>query len=115
MEKNNYRLKMLLKASHDLERIYSYIVNDLFAENAANNLIVQIEKSIMRLKDFPFSCNLVKDEILKNKGYRRLIIDNYVVFYIVDETDEVVVIMRILYGPRNYQNLIREPSQVSYK
>lgn len=59
------------------------------------------------------SCNLVKDEILKNKGYRRLIIDNYVVFYIVDETDKVVVIMRILYAPRNYQNLIREPSQLA--
>lgn len=48
MEKNNYRLKMLPKASHDLEEIYSYIVNDLFAENAANNLMVQVEKSIMR-------------------------------------------------------------------
>lgn len=37
----------------------------------------------MRLKEFPFSCNYVADEYLRNKGYRKLIVDNYIVFYLI--------------------------------
>ncbi len=36
--------------------------------NAAVNLTNKIEMNIMRLKDFPLSCSLVEDDILKNKG-----------------------------------------------
>lgn len=60
----------------------------------------------MRLKDFPYSCSFVLDEPLKNRGYRKLIVDNYIVFYLVNEMEKQVVVMRILYGAQNYQNLL---------
>lgn len=82
---NKYTLKITPAAKEDLEKIYGYITNELYNESAAKNLLDKIEESFMRLKDFPFSCNFVADEFLKNKGYRKLIIDNYIGFYIVDE------------------------------
>ena len=60
----------------------------------------------MRLKEFPFSCNYVADEYLKSKGYRKLIIDNYIVFYLVEEENKQVIIMRVLYGKQKYENLL---------
>ncbi|WP_369010249.1 type II toxin-antitoxin system RelE/ParE family toxin [Oceanobacillus alkalisoli] len=60
----------------------------------------------MRLKDFPFSCNFVADEYLQKKGYRKLIIDNYVALYLVDEMEKEVVVMRVLYSRRKYEDLI---------
>lgn len=70
------------------------------------NLMDKIENAIKRLTRFPFSCNLVSDGFLKNKGYRKLIIDNYIVFYLVSEIEKQVIIMRILYGAIKYQNVL---------
>lgn len=106
MSENNFSLKFTSKANEDLEQIYSYISAKLFAEIAADKLLERIEGSIMRLKDFPYSCSFVLDEPLKNRGYRRLIVDNYIVFYLVNELDKQVVVMRILYGAQSYQNLL---------
>ena len=53
MSNNYYSLKLPPKASEDLDKIYSYISQELYAEIAAKNLLEKIETSIMRLQDFP--------------------------------------------------------------
>lgn len=106
MLEDNYSLQFTQKASEDLEQIYVYISEKLFADIAAERLLDKIENNIMRLRSFPYSCSYVLDELLKNKGYRKLIVDNYLVFYLVSNTEKQVVIMRILYGAQNYQDLL---------
>jgi len=106
MESRNYQIKFTPIAREDLEEIYRYISEKLDAEGAALNLMEKIERGIMRLKDYPFSCNYVEDEFLKRKGYRKLIIENYIVFYLVDEVSERVNVMRVLYGRQNYQSIL---------
>lgn len=106
MSENSYYLKFTPIASDDLEQIYRYISGKLLAETVADNLLEKIENGIMRLKEFPYSCSLVSDELLRNKGYRKLIVDNYIVFYLVNELEKQVVIMRILYGAQNYQTIL---------
>jgi addiction module RelE/StbE family toxin len=106
MPENNFNLKFSIKASDDLEQIYIYISEKLFADVAADKLLNKIESSIMRLKNFPYSCSFVLDDLLKSKGYRKLIVDNYIVFYLVNEIEKEVVIMRILFGAQNYQDML---------
>jgi len=106
MSGSSFHLKFTAIAYDDLEQIYSYISKKLLAETAADNLLEKIESSIMRLKKFPYSGSLVSDEPLRKRGYRKLIIDNYIVFYLVNEMDKQAVIMRILYGAQNYQNIL---------
>lgn len=106
MSKSSFHLKFTAVAYDDLEQIYSYISKKLLAETAADNLLGKIENSIMRLRDFPYSGSLVSDEPLKKRGYRKLIVDNYIAFYLVNEIDKQVVVMRILYGTQNYQNIL---------
>ena len=48
----------------------------------------RIEKEIMRLRELPFSCNYVVDEYLRNKDYRKLIVDNYIMFYLTNEDNK---------------------------
>ncbi|HET7579249.1 MAG TPA: type II toxin-antitoxin system RelE/ParE family toxin [Bacillales bacterium] len=105
MPENKYTVKIAPKAFEDLDEIYSYISDELYNEGAADSLLEKIETSIMRLKEFPFSCSFVTDEILKDKGYRKLIVENYIAFYLVREEKQVVV-MRVLYGGQKYQDLI---------
>ncbi|HQE65678.1 MAG TPA: type II toxin-antitoxin system RelE/ParE family toxin [Bacillota bacterium] len=106
MSKSSFHVKFTAAAYDDSEQIYSYISKKLLAETAADNLLEKIESSIMRLKKFPYSGSLVSDEPLRKRGYRKLIIDNYIVIYLVNEMDKQTVIMRILYGAQNYQNIL---------
>lgn len=106
MSNSNYTIKMTPKSVEDLDKIYSYIAEELFAEKSAKGILDRIEKSIMRLEEFPFSCNYVADEFLRNKGYRKLIIDNYIAFYLVYEKEKQVIIMRVLYGRQKYEHLL---------
>lgn len=106
MSEKKYKIKITPKANDDLDEIYKYIFEELFNLDAADNLMNKIEKSMMRLGEFPLSCSLVEDNVLKNKGYRKLIIDNYIAFYIVDDKEERVVIMRVLYSRQKYQNIV---------
>lgn len=106
MEGNNYTIKVTPKAFEDLDEIYGYIANDLYNEDAAGILMEKIETNIMRLKYYPFSCSYVSERLLKEKGYRKLIVDNYIVFHLVKEAENEVLIMRVLYAKQKYQDLI---------
>lgn len=103
---NRFRVAITKRAYEDLDSIYGYIKNDLKNENVALDLIDEIEKSILRLKDYPYSCCLVEDDKLKDQGYRKLIVKNYITFYLVSDEEKVVSIMRILYGRQDYKNMI---------
>ncbi|NLZ27343.1 MAG: type II toxin-antitoxin system RelE/ParE family toxin, partial [Firmicutes bacterium] len=48
----------------------------------------------------------VDDRFLRGKGYRKLIVDNYLVFYLVYKKEKQVIIMWVLYGRREYQGLL---------
>ena len=106
MQNKNYRIKFTPIASEDLEEVYHYISKELYAEAAATNLLEKIEEKVMRLIEYPFSCSHVEDDSLRRKGYRKLIVDNYIVFYLVDQNKEQVNIMRVLYGSQKYQSLL---------
>jgi addiction module RelE/StbE family toxin len=106
MSNKTYSLFFTPKAYDDIDQIYTYISGKLYSEIAAKTLMGKIESSIMRLKDFPYSCNYVQDDYLKNKGYRKLVVESYIVFYIVNEDKSQVIIMRILYGAQNYCDIL---------
>lgn len=103
---NSYRIRLTPKASDDLDEIYEYITNNLHNLKAAVRLMSEMETNLLILKDFPLSGSLLNDEFLRKKGYRKLIVENYIVFYLVNESDKQVVVMRVLYGSRKYENLI---------
>lgn len=106
MEENNYSVHFTKLAMNDLDDIFRYISKDLFAENTATELLERIDSSIMQLREFPKLGNRLTDEYLRIKGYRRVIVDSYIIFYIVNDERKKVIIMRILYDKRKYEDLL---------
>ncbi|WP_058305969.1 type II toxin-antitoxin system RelE/ParE family toxin [Gracilibacillus massiliensis] len=106
MEKGSFSLKFTAVAKDDMESIYRYIVEELYNQQAADDLMVTMENSFLKLIHYPFHGSYVKDKTLLQKGYRKLIIHHYICFYLVNERKREVIIMRVLYGKREYQNLI---------
>ena len=101
-----YELILTDRAKQELEDIYEYISKSLMAEKAAENLINKIERNILRLETMPESCSIIEEFKERKKQYRKLIINNYVAIYRIDEENRKVYIIRIVYGGRNYLNEI---------
>lgn len=90
-------------AEQDLAEIVEYISNDNPA--AALKLAENIEQSILQLEDFPLIGAIPKNRRLTRKGYRILIVDSYLVFYVLLD-NETVEIRRIISGKRDYKFLL---------
>ncbi len=106
MSGNKYKLHFTPIASEDLDEIYGYIAIHGHNPTAAESLIDKIEDSILRLKEHPFSGSLVEDELLMTKGYRKLVVDNYIALYLVDEVERTAIIVRVLHSRRSYRSLL---------
>lgn len=100
MEK--YKLLIFPSAKQDLQDIVDYVNEQ--SPQAAFMLYDEIITSIGSLAQMPMRCTLMKSSVLRAKGYRVLVIHNYLVFYVVN--GETVEIRRILYGRRQYEFLL---------
>ncbi len=106
MENKPYQIRYTPLAYADLDSIDSYIAETLANPTAADHLMEKMERSIDRLKDFPYIGSEVGDAYLAAKGYRKLVADNYIVFHLISEDRRTVLIMRVVHGAREYQNLL---------
>jgi toxin ParE1/3/4 len=97
-----YKIRYLPAAEQDMVDILEYIRRD--NPSAASKLINAIDETISRLEGFPHMGVIPNDLRLKSLNYRMLIIDNYLVFYVVK--DCIVEIRRILHGRRKYAFLL---------
>lgn len=106
MESEHYRVRYTLLAYEDFDEIDTYISGVLLKPQAALSLLSEMEESINRLKQFPFIGSEVEDSYLASKGYRKLVVQHYLVFYLVDRASKEVVVMRVMYGAREYRSLL---------
>lgn len=60
----------------------------------------------MSLSEMPSRHALVTDERLALLGIRKLPVENYIVFYVISETNMVATVVRILYGRRDWEQLL---------
>ena len=103
---NFLQFNLHLLAYEDLDDIDHYVTFALLNPQAALPLLSDMEESIHQLRQFPFIGADLTDPYLKAKEYRKLIVRNYLIFYLVNQKKKTIIIMRIIYGARNYQNLL---------
>jgi len=64
-----------------------------------------IEK-IESLHQMPKRCATVQDEQLALRGCRKLPVKSYIILFTVDDKSQTVKIIRILYGKRDWVNIL---------
>jgi len=97
-----YEIRYLSTAERDLIDIFEYIKKDNPA--AALSQLERFDTSISQLALNPFFGAIPKDERLKKLGYRMLIVDKCLVFYVLKA--KTVQIRRIIHGARRYSFLL---------
>ena len=103
---SKYDIEITESAENDLFEIGYYIAKELLEPIVARKTVEKIGDEIIKLEEMPFRNALVADKRLALQGIRKIIIDNYIAFYIVSEDPKTVTIIRILYGKRDWINLL---------
>ena len=101
-----YKLIVSKEAHEDVDEIAGYIAHELKNMAAASGFLDDVEKSYRSLTENPRLFALCDDARLQREGYRKAVIKNYLVLYRIDEEKKAVYVVRVVYGPRNYPELL---------
>lgn len=99
-----YDIEYSKEAKQDLIGIKQYIKYNLQEPETAQSLILKIREEISNLKNNPEIHSVIDDDIIRKQEIRKLIVDNYIVFYRIKNNN--IEIVRIMYGRRNWINLL---------
>lgn len=97
-----YDVRIFPTAQQDLMDVIDYL--NTLSKEAALNFYDRLISEIASLSTIPERCPRPRDLALAAKGYRYLIVGNYLVFYVI--VGPVVQIRRILYAKRDYKQLL---------
>ena len=98
---DKYKVKVNPKAIRELDSIYKYIANEKLAPENARGQVDRIKKAVLGLDTVPQSHQERNEGRYAKKGYRQLLIDNYIAIFRIDEAHKIVYVVTIQYQGRN--------------
>lgn len=101
-----YRVMITKPAELDLKGIADYISKEIREPATAQQVVNAIGESVFALEQLPLRNPLVRDERLASQGIRMMIAEGYIIFYFVDDKVKTVNVVRILYGKREWMNIL---------
>lgn len=103
---DEYTVTYYPQVNNDLKDIYTYLIDNDVAEKIASKQINDIRATIRALSFFPLRHESVTSDRLRNAGMRKVPVNNYVVFYSVDELNHIVNVVRVFYHGMNLDHII---------
>lgn len=95
-------------AKQDLDDILYYISKKLDNPIAATNFMTKLKDTISNVTAFP-NCGMVVDnDFIQRKDIRKLPILNYSFYYQFIKSGNYILILRIIYGKRDPEQIARE-------
>ena len=107
----SYTINITVPALLDIQKALTYIVLNLQNKTAADNLYITINSKINNLPNFPNKYPLVNDPKLLYQQIRYIPVDNYLIFYIIDEAKRQIQILRFLYAKSNWLSILKHNKQ----
>lgn len=101
-----YNVILSLEAKADVREIVRYIAVELREPSTAERMLDRIDEAVASLETMPEKYALVTDGYLASCGIRMISVKKYLIFYTVDYSKKEVNISRVLYGKRNWIDLL---------
>ena len=102
----SYKVYLSENAEADLREIIRYVALQFRTPLTAQKMLEAFEKAIGSLSEMPQRCPLVSDRYLADMQYRKLIVRNHIVFFIIDEESTTVNVERILHSRRDWSRIL---------
>ena len=100
--KEIYEIEFTEDARDEIREIYKYISENLVAKQADRDLMRKMRNAIMDLAETPKLYMKIEKKDKRKRDFRRIVIDNYIILYTIDEDKKTVYISHMYYGRRNY-------------
>ncbi len=98
---NKYKVVINRKAIRDLDQIYEYIAAEKLSPENAKAQADRIKAAVLNLSTFPQSHQERLEGSYAGKGYRQLLVDNYIVVFKIEEKGNLVRVITVQYQGRN--------------
>lgn len=105
---DSYNIIITPDAEDDLVGLRNYIADVLLARDTARNYIRAIRKEIASLSEMPARYKPVDDEPWHSRGIRRIIVNNFFVYYRVDEDQKRAFILNVIYARRDQFRVLEQ-------
>lgn len=102
-----YSINVTETAKCDLREIAVNIAKVACDVNIGLDFVNRIERHFMTLKDFPYAGSFPQDDVIRARGYRFLIYEDYLVFYTVNEQSKIVYIDAVFNAKADYTRVMR--------
>lgn len=100
-----YKVEITREALQDMEDMYNYIAVDLLSPENAMGQYNRIADEILTLDSFPERYRIMESELEKKMELRRMLVDNYSVFYTICE--DKVIVTDVLYTASDIEARLR--------
>jgi toxin ParE1/3/4 len=98
---DKYKVKLNRRAFRDIDSIFEYIALEKQSPENAKGQTDRIWAALKSLDTFPQSHQERTEGRYAGKGYRQLIIDNYIAIFRIDDDNMTVYIVTVQYQGRN--------------
>ena len=99
---DKYDVMLYPKAYRDIDDIYAYIEHEKLSQENAKGQTDRIWEAIKSLEELPESHQNRLVGRYAGKGYKQLIIDNYIVIFKIDKNVKKVFVVTVQYQGRNF-------------
>ena len=97
-----HEVRLLRLAEDDLTEIVLYVAVD--STKSATGLMDKFNKKLALLGENPRIGSVPHEDSLRQLGYRYLLVDSYLIFYVIETP--AVYVHRIIHGARDYINFL---------
>jgi len=94
------------QAERDILEAVTYIQEILFQPESARRIYKAIKTQINMLSEMPQRFAVIAEEPYRSMGMRKASAENYLIFYLVNEKEKTVSIVRVLHNRREWTNLL---------
>lgn len=102
-----YTVRYAPQALDDLRDLYSYVAFSLKEPATAQKLVNRIRKAARSLDALPGRHPVVDWEPWQSMGMHRFTVEDFLLFYLIDQSTRTVTLVRMVYGGRDLQNLAK--------
>ena len=96
-----YNVVLLPAAEDDYQEILRYFERQFDSQQAIRSFVKDFGEVLLRLEETPTIYGYSRDEVLRQREYRKFLIGRYVALFKIDEPRNTVEIYRIFHGTQN--------------
>lgn len=104
----DYKVKLTDHAVAQLQEAVIYISKVLQASTVAKHWAARIKKELASLSTMPARYPLTEEEPWHTEGVHKMSVENFLVYYWINEEKKIVWITAIVYARRDQLRVLRE-------